>query len=331
MFKIKRISELRDGTIAKFDVFITFCSFEDRCLAVLKNLSPEMVGRVYYFVNSNAPKETYEKEMEIGRLLGEKGLCVRVDLFNPLLLTDNIVCVLRDSVSDNQRVLVDISTFTHEALLIFVAVAMKKFRDANIEYIYCNATTYASEAEKSTEKWLSRGIQDVRSVMGYAGDIDPTKDTVLVMMVGYECERAWRIIDAISPEELIITYNDHSSSTSPGSKDAGENHARLLKELAAYYDNPRREIIPSNDLFKAGIELENIVKSIIPEKNVIVVPMNNKITTVSAALVALRNPEIQLCYAPATIYNTNNYSVAGDTCYLFSLNHIESVWNNEEY
>lgn len=325
MFSIIKIAELNNEIATKYDVLITFCSFEDRCLTVLQNLSPELVGRTYYFMNQDAPKETLENAQTIGRLLGEKGRCIKVELFNPLNLTDNIVRIIREALSGNNRILVDISAFTHEALLIFVAVAMKFYPNANIEYIYCNATTYASEAEKITEKWMSRGIQDVRSVMGYAGEIDPTKDTVLIMMVGYECERAWRIIDAISPEELIITYNDQQSSTSPGNSAAGENHARLLKDLAAYYDNPRQKIIPSNDPFKSAESLDNIVDSIGHDKNIIVVPMNNKIATVGAALVALKRPEIQLCYAPAIIYNTSNYSIVGDTCYLFSLDCMEGI------
>ena len=191
--------------------------------------------------------------------------------------------------------------------------------NAKIDYAYSNASIYASENSNSEERWLSRGIKEVRSVLGYAGDIKPLNKTVMIIMVGYECERAWQVIDSISPEELIITYNDASGSTDQTSGDASLVHANLLKDLAAYYQNVKQYMIPSNNPFDTKKELEKVLSKIEPDVNIIIAPMNNKLATFGAGLVALDRPDIQLCYAPATYYNTSSYSVEGDSCYLFSL------------
>ena len=42
---------------------------------------------------------------------------------------------------------------------------------------------------------------------------------------------------------------------------------------------------------------------------------NNKLSTVGTSLAAFEKPEIQCCYAPAVIYNYENYSVPGKRCY----------------
>ncbi len=38
--------------------------------------------------------------------------------------------------------------------------------------------------------------------------------------------------------------------------------------------------------------------------NIVIAPMNKKISTIGAALLPLENTDIQLCYVPARYYNT---------------------------
>ena len=258
-------------------------------------------------------------------LLGEKVRIKRISIFNPLEVADSLWDAIKETCGDiaSPKILVDITSFTHEALLIFLAIAKRFLNNAQIDYIYCNASKYASEADDTDEQWLSRGISEVRSVLGYPGDMKPFQDSALIMMVGYECERASKVIDAISPEELIITFNDAAGSTDQTNKDANQRHADLLKTLAAYYQNPRQYVIPSNNPFKTAEKLEDVISALGDDVNIIIAPMNNKLATVGAGMVALKRPEIQICYAPAIYYNTSSYSVEGDICYLFSLDDDE--------
>lgn len=113
-----------------------------------------------------------------------------------------------------------------------------------------------------------------------------------------------------------------SGSTDQTNADASHLHAGLLRDLAAYYQDPPQKNIPSNNPFDTAQGLREILDEVGTDKNVIIAPMNNKISTVGAAIVALERQDIQLCYAPATYYNTVNYSTAGDKCYLFSLDDI---------
>ena len=53
--------------------------------------------------------------------------------------------------------------------------------------------------------------------------------------------------------------------------------------------------------------------------NVIVSPMNNKISTLSSALSAFDNEEIQLAIAIPAIYNFENYSTPGTDCYIVEM------------
>lgn len=326
LFKTLPLSEIKNRYVQPVDVFIAFSSFEERCLSVIQNLNLDIINTAYIIVNHDAPSQTHKNFQVMKQLLGETVTEVNVNLFEPLELTDQLISMVYKIIELNQkpRLLVDITTFTHEALLIFLAIVKRFLKNAEIEYIYNNAATYASETGTAAERWLSRGIRDVRSVLGYAGDIKPSQDTVLIMMLGYEYERAWRVIDSISPTELIITYNDSHGSTTQLNCEAGEKHATLLKELAAYYEKPEQYVLPSNNPFETAKMLMKIHNKIGKGKNVIIVPMNNKLATVGAAIVAYQKKEIQLCYAPAEIYNTSFYSVAGDSCYIFNLDDTQT-------
>lgn len=304
-----------------YDFFVAFCGFEKRCLSVVQNVLSENMGKGIVYINNEVFSESRENLQVFKESLGSKIDIKEIDIFNPLDVADSFICDIIDGCKsiEKPKLLVDITSFTHEALLIFLAICNQLLDNAQIDYTYCNAYIYASENSGCEEQWLSRGIKEVRSVLGYAGDIKPLNKTVMIMMVGYECERAWQIIDSVSPERLIITYNDASGSTDQTNGDASFIHASLLKDLAAYYQNVEQYMIPSNNPFDTKKELEKVISKIEPDVNIIIAPMNNKLATFGAGLVALDRPEIQLCYAPATYYNTSSYSVEGNSCYLFSL------------
>ena len=53
--------------------------------------------------------------------------------------------------------------------------------------------------------------------------------------------------------------------------------------------------------------------------NALIAPMNTKISTVGAALLAMEDDTIQLCYATAHQYNEKGYSTPGQECYYFNV------------
>jgi hypothetical protein len=55
-----------------------------------------------------------------------------------------------------------------------------------------------------------------------------------------------------------------------------------------------------------------------PGHNILIAPLNTKISTLGAALLALENDAIQLCYATAHHYNEARYSTPGDYCFYFA-------------
>ncbi|MDC4655760.1 hypothetical protein NQ805_12990, partial [Acinetobacter baumannii] len=53
--------------------------------------------------------------------------------------------------------------------------------------------------------------------------------------------------------------------------------------------------------------------------NIVMAPLNTKLSTIGVGLFALKHENIQICYAEAEEYNYNSYSDATDEVFVFNL------------
>ena len=58
------------------------------------------------------------------------------------------------------------------------------------------------------------------------------------------------------------------------------------------------------------------------DANVIIAPLNTKLSTLGAGLYALGHPEIQICYAPVRRYIEANYSTSAQELFLVPLSEL---------
>jgi hypothetical protein len=72
------------------------------------------------------------------------------------------------------------------------------------------------------------------------------------------------------------------------------------------------------DPFLAKQQIENQIKNS-NGYNIVITPLNNKLSTISTALVALENIKVQLCYLRAHEYNYKGYSSPSDDCFLVKM------------
>lgn len=315
------LSELRNSIIADYDLFICFNSFETRSATFSLNCDISRFKQFYVFTNEVLREEAQKNLETIKSIIpSEKREIIPLPIDNPVCSADKIKSALyriRDNSSPS--IFIDVTTFTHEILLILLAILKEKIPGAQVTCGYVNAAEYSCDTEKQEQKWLSRGIGDIRSILGYSGIIKPSQKTLLMVIVGYEYERAVNIIDSIEPDFLALGYGIASNATTEKNHGANMHYAQLVKQMATYYDDVEDFTLPCNNPYEAATAIKEQIEKIGQGKNIIVVPMNNKLTTIGAALVNFEMPDVQLCYAPAIIYNYSAYSIPGDKCYLFDL------------
>lgn len=266
--------------------------------------------------NSNGSESIKTNTTTLKSFFPKTAKVLSVDYKDPLRIADSILPeIKRDTTGRKTRMLVDITTFTHEILMIFLRIAAIKRTQVSISCIYTNAADYCSSSDLD-RKWLSRGCSEVHSVLGYPGLLFPSQKDRLIVLVGYEFNRAADVIAALEPNYLTLVYGSPDNSTTEKNKEASKLYSELTQQLAFNYDSVEKIEIPCDDPEKATIILCELYKSHADE-NIIVIPMNNKLSTVAVAKSIMQVDCVQACYAPAVVYNEADYSTPGNTCYLF--------------
>jgi hypothetical protein len=142
----------------------------------------------------------------------------------------------------------------------------------------------------------------------------PSRKSHLIVLVGFEDERAGKLIEMYEPAVLSLGV---------GSVDPVSERLSFVNEtyygnlMATHYGAKKFEFSPTDASSVRDVILEQAQR--FGDYNVVVAPMNTKISTLGAALAAIKNPDIQICYSRAASYNVENYSEPADDCRLFSL------------
>ena len=300
----------------KYDVLVTFASFEDRSTVFSEKLNIENIDKVFVLHNIIENKHTMNNVKKIKHKFETKCIQVPVNLSEPIYTAD-IINELIIKECGNKKVLIDITTFTHEVLLMLLRMLRDLVSVENICCVYSRAIDYC-EGDLVEDKWLSKGVREVRTVLGYPGDIKPLKKTRMIVIVGYEYERAFDIISEIEPSALSLGYVEANEATTEKNQHANSHYLSLVEQMAISYSDIEKFTISCGDVFKTKNILEELIISH-EDENLIIVPLNNKVSTVGVALATFNHPNVQICYGESVIYNQENYSSVGDKFYCFDL------------
>jgi hypothetical protein len=293
------------------DVLIGCVSYEQRCLSVPSALTnihinyPPLYFRVKEFKSTSSMNEA-----KLNDIFNQKLKIVEFSNNKPVDFVDSFILQLNSILDIEKRtlnIIVDISTFTRESLIMLIGVLHEHRQSINNLYLVY------SPASAMSDEWLSRGFRGLRSVLGFSGEQSSLKPLHIVVMTGFEFERAKFIIDEYEPDLISIGIGDRKESIK---SEFYERNKRFVTELVTHYETRVKQF--SFSLINPGkvaAELDMHIKQF-SEYNTVIAPLNNKVSTVGAALYCLKNKHVQICYLPAEEYNTEDYSKPDDTVYL---------------
>jgi hypothetical protein len=299
------------------DVFICSASYEERCKSVSDALADHQhIGKKLVCFNQKSSSAVAANADYLMKKLGSSSEKVPLDKSSPLITADNLQRALSRTGGDSGGLsyLIDITTFTHEALLILLRLLQTRVKRSPVVLAYAPADEY-SVGLPIAKKWLSKGITDIRSVLGYPGDSRPSRKSHLIVLVGYEGERAERLLDEYQPHVISLGFGKKGTATAP-------QHERVNRWT---FDQLARKVSRYNVFEFSCVDVTAVENAIsvqvsrFPNCNVVIAPMNTKLSTVGVAGAAFRNNEIQICYAGASQYNIEGYSRPGNTCILTEL------------
>jgi ribosomal protein S15P/S13E len=299
----------------RIDVFISCSSFEERCL-VIPRLAVKFNAKyrvVFYNINEvSAIRTNAQKLFELG---AENTELIKLNSDDPI---QNYLKIIRlfDQIAtkypDKPNIVIDTTTFTHETLLVLLRILHLRISDlGQISVCYVGAKEYSTNMKDESNKWLSKGVDEIRTILGYPGFTDPTKENHLIILFGFEFERTKKIIEEYEFDIITLGFGDEPIQNNH-MRINYERHQRLLKE----HPEAREFKFSLRDPINTKAQLLKYVKSKeLIGLNTVIAPLNNKLSTIGAGLAAIANEDIQLAYAKATIYNTAGYSTPNEDIY----------------
>ena len=302
------------SSINNCDVFICCSSFEERCLEVASNLNIEQIKSVIICHIENSYPESEVNLSKLKDLFSGKYNVVTLSKDDPLKNYDNIFDKL-SCLEEFNNVLLDISTFTREMFLIIIKLfCQDPFANKNLTICYNPSDKYSLVSPDDIKNlWLSKGVSSIRSVIGYAGDLSPIKDNLLIVLVGFEAERSQILIDNFEAEQLYIGCASKEESIN---EDIANINAQNFALLLNQNSNAHEFTFSCKSLELTKLQLINIIEQNKDMYNIIISPMCNKISTLATAAVTFRYPEVQICYAATNMYNTIAYSSPAKHIYI---------------
>ncbi len=300
------------------DVFICSGSFEERCKTIPSQIQEDGAEHVLICENEDLEEIVRPNSQYLIDRFGSRSIHVTLRTNDPLIGADNLVSILgKICESQPKNFLIDTTTFTHESLLILIKIIRQLLRGRDgitMKFAYTGAKDY-SVGEKQQDKWLSKGVGEIRSVLGYSGIVIPSRKIHLIVLLGFESERAMKLIDAYEPSVTSVGLGEAKDSISKHHHKVNLGFYNSLKEVYCNIHEFQFSCVdPLSTMLMVQAQVEKF-----PNHNVVLAPMNNKISTIGVALSAIANESIQICYAHANQYNYEGYSTPGEWCYFFDL------------
>jgi hypothetical protein len=217
--------------------------------------------------------------------------------------------------------LIDITTFTHEALLIILRILANTPANKTRIFLCYNGASEYSIGLPREKKWLSKGIEEIRSVIGYPGLLLPNRPTHLIILVGYEHERAHKLIEAFQPSLVSLGHGKPGTATSKKNYETSIFFHKLLVGSTSIRHIFSEFEFSAND---PSVSQKALLKLINDRSgyNHIIAPMNTKISTISCALIGIKDPSVQICYAQPRLYNYYSYSKPSKYVYIMEWKHL---------
>ncbi len=313
MYKIEqqKLSDLKSRT-EKYDVFLCSSSFEERCMAVAKSINRDSISKAlicHYYGTNHKSNENFAG---LTGMFADKCKEIKLLKSEPLSNYDELLSALVESKCES--VLFDISTFTRETLLIALMLFRQNiFSSIKLQLCYTPAVRYSAQDDDQTKRWLSKGVHEIRSVVGYPGFSSSLKKTLMIVLVGLEVERAKILIENYEPDKLLLGFAPEDESLNKKLAEANRGCFNELAQNVGDYGTFNFSCVDVN-------QTVNVLSQIIEENqetyNIVISAMNNKLSTIAVAEVSLAHPEVQVCYASTNQYNTEGYSCAEDKIYL---------------
>ncbi|MFC1952368.1 hypothetical protein ACFLV8_01845 [Chloroflexota bacterium] len=277
------------------DLFICCASFEDRCLSSVSGMGTDFRTRfaVIFFIEESLYKKQVETNLfklqsELGKRTTEGIFVIRCQRDGPIegiAQLRNIWGQCKPRDRDEPFITIDISGFT------------KIYLFELLHYFMVELNLGLSRLLHTTQRYLptklTRGVQQITTINNFFGSISYEKETVLVLLLGFEPDRSLAVWKHFNPAKTIaLITNPPRYGNLDYLKYARENNSFLLSQ-------PSVEVIdvPADSPYVVKSVLEAIHNDTRGLFNMVIGPFGTKPQVIGVFLFCLDYPKVQVVYS----------------------------------
>ena len=188
-------------------VLILAASWEERCLGMTRRIGNYTCGTVALSVYDGKSELREEHLKELRRRLPLVGRLEEIPALhsNPLANVIKTIRLVRQTAQGKPpRLSIDISTFTRKHLLQLLLGLDTEGLLGSCRFFHTEPEDYDTRDNSS----IAEGISNVKAIEAFAGSNTPSKDSVLIMFLGYEGTRALALWEHLEPNRTIAIIPD---------------------------------------------------------------------------------------------------------------------------
>jgi hypothetical protein len=286
------------------DLFICFASFEERCLSITAKMGADFLTKFAVIFVAEEPLYKKQVEHNMFRLQTELRKKTTEGIFviscqreNPIEGINQLGDVLRQcrlKADEGPFITIDISGFTKIYLLEL------------LHYLAADKNLGIPRLLHTTQRYLptklTRGIEQITTIPNFYGSPSLEKETVLILLIGFEPERALAVWKQFNPARAIALITNPPRYGNPDYlKYAQQNNADLLSK-------PSVEVrdVPADNPYAVKNVLAAIHEETKNSFNMVIGPFGTKPQVVGVFLFCLEHHQAQVVYSFPASY-TRSY------------------------
>ena len=277
------------------DLFICCASFEDRCVSSALTVRADFRTRFAVIFVIEEPLYKKQVETNLFRLQSELGKraaegifvirCQRDDPIEGITQLRNIWGRCKPKDPDEPFITIDISGFTKIYLFELLHYLVVELNLGLPRLLHTTQTYLPTK--------LTRGVQQITTIHNFFGTISYEKQTILVLLLGFEPERSLAVWKHFNPSRTIaLITNPPRYGNLNYLKYARENNSYLLSQPSIEV----RDVPPDNPYGVKSV-LEAIHSDTRGLFNMVIGPFGTKPQVVGVFLFCLEHPKVQVVYS----------------------------------
>ena len=275
------------------DILVTFASWEDRFrVGFDRDLEKVEAKKALVFHFGSYKDRTRINRQAISEVCRKKRIefiPVGLEIDKPADNWRTVLKAFETAVGECDGILIDISTMPRE--IIWYVFWMVEQNSRAARYVYHSPEKYGTD-------WLSRDPRAPRFVYKLSGVALPSAKTALIVTVGYDPKRVWRLLNWCEPVRSMVGVQ--SGSYFPGNDEAMAEYEILKKEANC-------EIFEL-DAFSTDhglTKLKEKVGKLGSSYNIIMGSLGPKLTAIPLYRLQRQRDNIGLVYPPSNQFNEN--------------------------